>query len=274
MNGSKYLYSQPKVQDESRFSFALFFKAVIKRWWILLIGVLLGAGGSSIYAFGIKKDVYQADGQLYITGWMPVNGEEKVSLRLAFDLVPILMDFMCSDDVLVETTNRINEEFSYSLSKGSIGNALSVEPNGDPEEYENFYVDTHCRTTNQDFSASLVSTWMQATIDLAKDPTRSGSEVFGTKLSISIQPTYSYEEKEKIHYTHMNEVSTPNYQIILWGILIGFLLAFGVIMIIEYGYNKVVSYKEIEEMTGEQFIGCIPDYLLSPKKFKEIDRFR
>ena len=211
--------------------------SVARKWWlIVLLGVL--GGGISYLTVYFTKPVYQADTKLYIMNLDKVstNGQKLNSsdITLSQQLVRQYYEMIYSRSVATAVSQEVKE---YNLSQNAILSMVSIASKEDSNVFT-----ISARWSDPAIAAAVANATSRAFS--AKIRQLSNSDNVGI-LDEALVPNYPINNKGP--------------QTVLLGLLAGWMVALGIIYIIEYFDTTVRSVEDIEKGLNLSVIGIIPE---------------
>lgn len=216
--------------------------SVARKWWLIVLLAVLG-GGIGFLKVYYTKPMYQADTTLYIMNLDKVSTQSlnSTDIKLSQDLVRQYYQIIYGRSVISAVSQEVK---GYNLSEGAISSMIKIN------------MDSATINGQTDSNIFTISTrWSDPNIAAAV--ANASAHAFSTQIR---QLTNSN------NVGILDEALAPNYplsnngtQKILLGIMVGLMLAFGIIYIIEYFDTTVRSVEDIEKDLNVSVIGIIPE---------------
>lgn len=223
-------------------SFIDIFKVILKRWWIVLIAIVIGG----CVAFGItssEKPSYVSKASLLAEVADNADGDYSFAdLNYVHALIPTFYDIM-NEDKVYDTVVESLEESGISMSRDTLKSKFSFVENSSTES-QSLIFSVKCTDGNEEFSEKLLTAFLQVGVN----------EVNETITSIELRVI------EEAHY-----VSTikPNMMFnVILGLFLGLVVGLLVVFIINSLDTRFESSQDISKKYGIPVIGVIPTEMI------------
>lgn len=221
---------------ETEIDFRELITIVLRKWYIILICVVVITFAATFYGYKMLENTYNAQSSMIVQVEKDIGDNDLQNLMYGQLLVNTYSEIATSNLVLEAVIDDLNLSYSKSSLKSMI-NVTSV-------------------TDTLIIKLSVSS------------PKGELSALIANKLVESVQLlSHEFEGLEKVEILDHAEVSTspsgpnrPLYPLI--GCLLGGILGLGIIVMIEFLDNKIKHPKDIEHVLGVRLIGTISEYEL------------
>lgn len=223
-------------------SFIDIIKIILKRWWIILITVILGAGIAFAVTSG-EKPSYVSKASLLAEVVGNKEGDYSFSdLNYVHALIPTFYDIMNEDKVYDDIVEDLNAN-GVNITRDQLKAKFSFVDNGTADS-QSLVFSVKCTADSKEFSKQLLEAFLDVSV----------AEVNATITSIELGIT------EEAHYVSTN---TPNtvFNIIL-GLFIGAVVGLLIVFIINSLDTRFESSQDISKKYGIPVIGVIPTELI------------
>ncbi len=220
-------------------------KIFLKRWWCILLAVIIGMTISGVYTVAFVEPLYMSYGTLYTENTTDVMNQNVTEVNLSTvmvrkELVATYAEILSSNTFL----QKVADECGLGYSSGEILNMLSMK---DKNETEILIISV----TSLDPKHSHIIA--QTIFDLA--PTFINEIVEGGSVKVLDQPVYTAEP------------SSPNIiRKIEIGAVLGLLVSLVIVLAIEMLDNKVKDAETVAETFKYPILGEIPYFVTTTKK--------
>ncbi len=245
------------------FSFSDFLCIVKRHVKGFLALILLSLSVSLVYAFVFEKESYTSNG-LVILITDPSEDEKNNNVETKSDseiyqdlhftatILPTVIDFLSDDSVLAIACEDINQNqvftTTYTPELIKEKNYLTVSSRTYDYYEKSLYVDVSVTTENQELSLELTKAILESAYSLSKDESKPFRKVFYNTFIVSLPSSEAVE----------SSFSKP--LIVLIGFIIGLVLGCLYCFLYQTLDNQVTSMKEMEYLTGENYLGAIPSF--------------
>ena len=219
-------------------SVQLFINAVIRKWWLVIILVILGAGAGALKVY-TAPPVYKATVTLYMMNIDKVmNKREELNatdIQLSRELLAQFADVIHSRTVHLKVINDLKK---YNLTEKKLSTMTVLDSN----------IDSNI------FTITATSSDPRKSAEVANDMAETFSQTIkelSNANNVGILDRAIVPQKQE---------SRNALAIILLGAVAGFVLATCTIYLIEYFDTTVHSEKDIVEGINAEVVGIIPKY--------------
>ena len=207
-------------------------KALIKKWWLILIVVLASTGFSALYTVYTSKPIYQAKTTLYV---MAASNSQKsvittdniaVSQQLVKDYGELIQSEKITSSVIESPGLKrgLSSSVSIDIVKGSNLLQLSVSD------------------TNPEKAQAVANAFAKVLIE--------------NVVSITNQTNLSVVDEAKLP---VQPIATNKSLKVMLSFLISLVAICGLIILLEYIDNTAHTVEDIEKELGYSVIGIIPE---------------
>lgn len=211
------------------------FLVLLRKWWLILILTILGSGLGYLNAY-FTKPLYEASAKMYIKSIDSMTENISISnFMLSQYLVQQYSQIISSRTVAAEIMAELKE---YSITAQQLPSIIQIIT----KEDSNIFTVKATHTDPVVAAAVANSTALQFSIQLNK---------------ITKSDTVGILDEALVPYH-----SLPDYRTIkiIFGMMVGFMIAAGIIWIVEYFNNRIRSAEDIEDALELHVIGFIPDH--------------
>jgi len=210
-------------------------KALIKRWWLILLVTIVSTGASATYSVRNSSPIYKATTTLYV---MPTSNSQNylitsdsiiVSQQLAKDYIELIK----SD----KTTYAVAEGLGL---KGVAAEKLSSNVSVDMVKGSNL-LEISAYDTNQETAKTIANAFAKISIQ----------QITG----ITNQNNFNVVDVAKVP---MEPIATNKFILIMLSFILSLVSICGLIIMVEYIQNTAHTVQDIENGLGYSVIGIIP----------------
>ena len=210
-------------------------KALIKRWWLILLVTIFSTGASVTYSVRNSSPIYKATTTLYV---MPTSNSQNylitsdsiiVSQQLAKDYIELIK----SD----KTTSAVAEGLGL---KGVAAEKLSSNVSVDMVKGSNL-LEISAYDTNQETAKTIANAFAKISIQ----------QITG----ITNQNNFNVVDVAKVP---MEPIATNKFILIMLSFILSIVSICGLIIMVEYIQNTAHTVQDIENGLGYSVIGIIP----------------
>lgn len=239
-------------EEENGVTFGDVMRMILKHWKEMIIFFLAALICGGIYSFGIQKPVWTSTGSVIILADNNTDSTDSGSLdsnnlNLSLNLIPSIVDFMNTGEVLTSTLEEVNESTKNNFTYDEMDKMVTVASRTYTSTQKSLFIDINVSTDNKDLSKTIVNSVINNSIEISNDTSKSYHLAFGKRIVISTTANTPVN-------TAMSKV-----KILLIAALIGLVVGVLYGIIFELCDTRVKTIKEIESLTGVKVIGLIPD---------------
>lgn len=239
-------------EEENGVTFGDVMRMILKHWKEMIIFFLAALICGGIYSFGIQKPVWTSTGSVIILADNNTDSTDSGSLdsnnlNLSLNLIPSIVDFMNTGEVLTSTLEEVNESTKNNFTYDEMDKMVTVASRTYTSTQKSLFIDINVSTDNKDLSKTIVNSVINNSIEISNDTSKSYHLAFGKRIVISTTANTPVN-------TAMSKV-----KILLIAALIGLVVGVLYGIIFELCDTRVKTVKEIESLTGVKVIGLIPD---------------
>lgn len=224
------------VSEETTISLADIFRIIRKRLVVICCIVAAALGLTSVYTFFIQKPVYRASGTM-IVAYEGLNNEASSTqynfAKLISDTYVVFIEEIVLEDVANET----------ELSKSYLQKHLTVTN-------DSLLLKISYEAENPEFSQVVVRSIMEKALEIADSVDVNGNPKY-KMLNDNLKIISEAQPGIKVSSVMKN---------LMIGVLVGVVLAAGVVFILELVDRSFRSRDEIERMLGLPVLATIPYY--------------
>lgn len=214
------------------------FYSVARKWWLMVLLALIGGGIGYLSVYNTKP-VYQADTKLYIMNLDKVTTKGQSlspsDIELSQKLVRQYYEIIYSRSVTSAVAQEVKE---YNLSENAILSMVSIASKLDSNVF------------------TITARWYDPAIAAAV------ANATGRAFSTQIRQLSNSDNVGILDEALVPKYPVPHNRssIIFLGLLMGLMVAFGIIYIIEYFDTTVRSAEDIVKGLKVRVIGIIPEH--------------
>lgn len=205
----------------------------LRRWWILLIGVVLSGGIAYVWTNYYMVPIYSSYTTLFVGKNVNQTGINSTDLYLGSNLIQDYREIAQSKQVAYEV---IKELGISNMSAGSMAGRINVAQRGETRVIQISVNDTDPKR--------------------AMDITNKVAEVFQKEVTEIMQvENVQIIDKAELQLYPISPNKKRNYMI---GIIVGLVLGVGVILLIEFFDNTIKTPDDVRKSVDLPVIGAIP----------------
>lgn len=233
-------------------SFIDIIKVVLKRWWIIVLTIVIG-GTSAFLITNTEKPTYVSEASLYAT--VKKSGEEYSfsDLNFVHALIPTFYDIMNEDVVYDELSELLAEENMY-ISRDELKSKFTFVSNSDSQS-QSLIFRIRCtdalKNENLYFSEVLLDAFLEIALP------RVESVIKSVELHVSADPHYVSTVRPNVVFNS------------ILGAFIGLIAGLLVVFVINSLDTRIDSPQELTKKFGVPVVGVIPTEVLTTKEDNE-----
>ena len=207
-------------------------KTLIKKWWLILIVVLVSTGFTTIYTVSTSRPIYQAQTTLYVM----TTGNSQKSV-ITTDNIAVSQQLVKDYSELIKS-EKITSSVVESLGlKGKLSSSVSI----DTVKGTNL-MQLSVKDISAEKAQAVANTFAKVLID--------------NTVGISNQTNLSVVDEAKLP---TSPIASSKYITIAISFLLSLVAVCGIIIGIEYLDNTAHTVEDVENELGYSVIGIIPE---------------
>ncbi|MFA6862220.1 MAG: hypothetical protein WCR56_07645, partial [Bacilli bacterium] len=177
-------------EEENGVTFGDVMRMILKHWKEMIIFFLAALICGGIYSFGIQKPVWTSTGSVIILADNNTDSTDSGSLdsnnlNLSLNLIPSIVDFMNTGEVLTSTLEEVNESTKNNFTYDEMDKMVTVASRTYTSTQKSLFIDINVSTDNKDLSKTIVNSVINNSIEISNDTSKSYHLAFGKRIVIS-----------------------------------------------------------------------------------------
>lgn len=215
-------------------NFKELFQIILRKWWVLVICAVICAGAAYVLTTYYMVPIYQADTTLYVGKNADEQGANINDLNIGASVVLDYREIAKSRLVASTVINELSLADYYTVD--SLAASINVEQ----------------KSETRIIVISFASTDPQRAMDI----TNKVAEVFQQKITeiMRVENVQVIDKAERPLFP----VSPNKRTNLIIGVLLGLMIAVGIVLLKEYLDNTVKTAEDVKKCTGLPVIGTIP----------------
>lgn len=214
------------------------FQMVTKRWWILVITIIISISFATIYTYWYLKPIYKASTTIYIGREEDSKAAIGISdIQLGQQLVKDYSELVKSRLVAGLAAAEMKKRYNVNISSDYISSRLNVNLKNDTRLIQITVDDENPKMAQR--IADIVSTVFNEKVVIAKLNVKNVWPIDKAEL-----PTAPFKPNHKLN--------------IIISILLGSMIGVGIIVLLDYLDNTIKTPDDIQKHLGLPVIGTIP----------------
>lgn len=230
-----------KEQDEIQIDLAVLFKALWSKAWLIILGTILGGVIAFVVAEFLILPMYESSAVMYVNNAEEHGGQiNSTQVTIARNLVATYIEILKSRDTLTEVIEKSGVDYTY----GQLVNKISASSKNNTEVFE---IVVRCGNPEdaQKIAAAIVEVL----------PERLAGIVDGSNVRVVDKPLFSDTPVSP---------SVTKYTAI--GMVLGFILYCGVIIILKLMDNTIRDAEYLQQTFNVPVLATIPNLVNKKSK--------